>query len=266
MNRIIPIRASSLGELFDCGARWEAKHIRGLRTPKSGKAQIGTALHRSTGAFDQSTLDGAGLKAEDCEGELVDAIRKPDEDVQWDDDLDADDAEKIGRALHLKYCTTIAPHQNYAAVEVKCDSLVIADLGIALTGTTDRIRRVGDGFGISDLKTGKTAVRADGHVETAGHAMQIGTYELMAERASGLAITEDAEIIGMQTGKTDKAQRVGTGRITGARDMLVGEDDSPGALEMAARTIHSGVFPGNPNSMLCHAKYCPIYHTCKWRK
>lgn len=265
-RRVIPIRASSIGELFDCAARWEAKHIRGLRTPTNGKAQLGTAIHKSTGIYDQSTLDGAGLTPADCEGALVDAIHKPEHDVEWDEELDTDTAEKIGRALHTKYCGEIAPAREYAAVEVRCDSLEITDLAIALFGTTDRVRKVDGGFGISDLKTGKTAVRADGHVEVAGHAMQMGVYELLAERASGLAITEPGEIVGMQTGKTEKAQRIGTGSITGARDMLLGEEDSPGVLEMAAGMVHTGTFPGNPRSMMCGPKYCPVHHNCKWRK
>jgi hypothetical protein len=67
-RRVIPIRASSIGDLFDCAARWEAKHIRGMRMPKSGKAQLGTAIHKSTGLYDQSKLDGAGPQADDCTG------------------------------------------------------------------------------------------------------------------------------------------------------------------------------------------------------
>jgi hypothetical protein len=109
-------------------------------------------------------------------------------------------------------------------------------------------------------------VRADGHVETAGHAMQMGVYELMAEKASGLPITEPAQIIGLQTGKTERGQRVGTAEIVGAREMLVGDQDSAGVLEMAATLVHSGSFPGNPRSMMCHERYCPIHHNCKWRK
>lgn len=265
-RRVIPIRASSLGELFDCAARWEAKYLRGMTMPRSGAAQLGTAVHKSTAAFDQGTLDRSGLNASDCEAVLVDAITKPEEDVTWDADLPARDAEKIGRALHTKYCAEIAPKQDYAAVEIQCKALEVEDLGISLTGTTDRIRRVGDGYGIADLKTGKSAVRADGHVETAGHAMQMGVYELMAERASGLPITEAGEIIGMQTGKTAVAQRVAIGKVHGAREMLIGEPDSPGVLELASRLIHSGAFPGNPRSRLCGEKYCPAFSTCKFRR
>lgn len=267
IRRVIPIRASSMPELFDCAARWEAKNIRGLRMPKSGKAQLGTAIHKSTSLFDQSHLDGIDLRADECAGALVDSLNQPDEDVRWDDDLGASDAEKIGRALHSRYCAEIAPKQDYAAVEVRCESLEITDLGIALTGTTDRIRRVDDGFGIVDLKTGKTAVTASGHVETAGHAMQLGVYELMAERASGLAVTAPARIVGLQTGKTARGQRVAeSADIHGARDMLVGDQNELGILEIAAQMIHSSTFPGNPNSMLCHERYCPIFNSCRFRK
>ena len=57
----ITIRASSLGNLFDCPARWAATHIDGLRTPSNGKARLGTAVHASTAVYDQSTIDGAGM-------------------------------------------------------------------------------------------------------------------------------------------------------------------------------------------------------------
>ena len=36
---MITIRASSLPDLFDCPARWEAKYINQMRLPTSGAAQ-----------------------------------------------------------------------------------------------------------------------------------------------------------------------------------------------------------------------------------
>lgn len=263
---IVTVRASALKTLMDCPARFEATQIRGLKTPRNGKAQLGTAIHASTALFDKSTLEGSGLTPDDCTGALVDAIHKPEEDVAWEEDLAASEAESIGRALHTKYCAEIAPTQDYAAVEVLCERLEITDLGLALTGTTDRIRKTDSGYGIADLKTGKTAVRADGTVSTAGHAVQLGVYELLAENASGLQITEPATIIGLQTGKTDKGQRAGTAEVHSAREMLVGTADQPGVLEHAAQLIHRGIFFGNPNSHLCHERYCPIYKTCHYRR
>lgn len=265
-ERIVTIRASALPDFLDCPARAEAKHLRGLRTPNSGAAQIGTAIHASTAMYDRSKLNGAGLTIDETAGAAVDAIYKPEFDVVWDDDYPAHDAEKTAVALHKRYCGEIAPKQEYVAVEATCERLEITDIGLALTGTTDRIHKSEDGFAIDDLKSGKTAVRADGRVETKGHTYQMGVYELLAEKASGLSITGPAQVIGLQTGKTEKAQRVAIGTIAGARDVLLGDDDSPGILEMVAKMVHAGSFFGNPRSMLCGEKFCPIFNQCKFRK
>ena len=264
---MVTIRASALSDFLDCPARAEAKHLMGLRTPSSGAAALGTAIHASTALYDQSTLTGQGLTVEETAGAAVDAIYKPRDEVVWEEEESQQNAEAVAVALHKLYCTKIAPTQDYAAVEVACERLEITDLGIALTGTTDRVRKVEGGYGISDLKSGKSAVKADGTVETKGHAYQLGVYELLAERASGLPITAGAQIVGLQVAKTERGQRVGTSLpVEGARDVLVGDADSPGVLEMVARMIHSGSFPGNPRSMLCGEKFCPIYQRCRFRK
>lgn len=262
---IVTVRASALPDFLDCPARAEAKHLLGKRTPMGGGALLGRAIHASTAVFDQSVLSGQGITINEAAGAAVDAIHKPTEEVHLEEDENPRQMESIAVALHHRYCQEIAPTQNYVAVEVKCERLEITDIGLALTGTTDRVRQVGEGNGIGDLKSGKTAVKADGTVETKGHRYQIGVYELLAERASGLPITESGQVIGLQTGKTDRGQRVAvSGPIDGARDVLIGEPDSPGVLEVVARMIHSGSFPGNPRSMLCGAKYCPIHSTCKF--
>ena len=266
ISTIVSIRASSLGELFDCPARWASKHIHGMNMPSSGAAQLGTAVHAGTAAFDASRLPGGtAISADDAAAVLVDTIYKPECEVDWADDK-PQDAERIALALHAKYCSEIAPTQNYAAVEIACERLEIADLGIALTGTTDRVRNTADGYAISDIKTGKTAVSADGTVKTAGHAFQLGVYELLAEFSSGLPITGPAQIIGLNTGKTPAAQRSGLGQVVGARDTLLGDGETPGVLEEASRLIHSGSFYGNPRSMLCSEKYCPNFRVCKFRR
>jgi len=261
----ITIRASSLGRLFDCPASWAATHLEGRRTPSSGKAMLGKAVHASTAAFDQSAIDGTGITIDEAAAAAVDAIHHPGEDVVWDEET-PQDVEKIALALHAKYCQVIAPRQNYTAVEVRCDNLEISDLGLILTGTTDRVRETAEGLSICDLKTGKAAVGADGNVKTAGHAYQMGVYELLAEHASGVQISAPAQIIGMNTAKTPASQRVGTGEIAGAREVLLGDGETPGVLEHAARLIHGGHFFGNPKSMMCHEKYCAAFQTCKFRK
>jgi hypothetical protein len=264
---MVTVRASALSDFLDCPARAEAKHLLGKRCPSAPNALLGTALHKSTAVFDESTITGKGITAGEAAAAAVDAIHKPNEDVFYGDDESPQAIEDIAVALHYRYCKEIAPTQNYAAVEVKCERLEITDIGLALTGTTDRIRKVGDGHGISDIKSGKTAVRADGHVETKGHRFQIGVYELLAEKASGIPITAGGEIVGLQVAKTERGQRVAVSeQIQGARDVLIGQPDQPGVLEIIAHQIHAGIFPGNPRSMMCHSKYCPIFDTCKFRK
>lgn len=260
------VRASALSDFLDCAARAEARHLLGKRMPSTGRAVLGTAIHRSTAAYDASMISDCGLTIDETAGAAVDAIYRPDYDVEWGDDESPSDAEQIARALHWKYCAEVAPTQDYVAVEVTCDKLDITDIRLTLTGTTDRVRKTDSGYGISDIKTGKTAVGADGIVSTKGHTFQVGVYELLAEHGSGLPITDRARVVGMQTGKTAKAQRVATGDIDGARDVLIGEPDAPGILEVVAKMIHAGIFPGNPRSMMCHERYCPIYRTCKFRK
>jgi len=259
------IRASSLPDLLDCAARWEAKHIKKLRHPTSGRAQLGTAVHAGTAAFDSSILAKNPVTVDDAAGEVVDAIWKPREEVVWGDDLGQREAEDIALDLHRKYCRNIAPGQEYVAVEQTCDALEIKDLGITLTGTTDRVRQTPDGFGIVDLKTGGAAVAADGTVKTAGHASQIAVYELLAGFSLGLPITASAQIVGLQTAKTEKARRVGIGEIVNAREALVGDEFNLGILEMVARLLKVGIFPPNPRSQLCLEKYCPAYPTCRYR-
>jgi len=261
----VAIRASSLAELFDCPARWEAKHLLGMRLPSSGAARLGTAVHAGTAAFDQARLDGSPISANDAAGAVVDAIHDKTEDVDWDETRPAD-AEKVALALHTRYCTEVAPRQDYVGVEVTCERLEITDLGLVLTGTTDRVRRTAKGeLGIVDLKTGGRAVGTDGVAATAGHGPQMGVYELLAENVVGERLTAPAQIVGMNTGKTAASQRIGFGEIKNPRAALVGTEQSPGLLEHAAKIVHAGAFYGNPKSVLCSAKYCPRHPVCKFK-
>lgn len=264
----VRVRASALPDFFDCPARAEARHLLGIRMPSGGKALLGTAIHAATATYDQSVLDQSGITVKEAAAAAVDAINKPEQEVKFDEGENPRDLERIAVSLHTMYCEEIAPQNDYAHVEIKCDNLVISDLALKLTGTTDRVHRTKDGaLGIKDLKSGGTAVSASGEVPTKGHAYQLGVYELIAEHGSEINITAPAGIIGLQTGKTERGQRVAESKpIEGARDVLLGEPDSPGVLELVAKMIHTGTFPGNPRSMLCHERFCPIYQKCKWRK
>jgi hypothetical protein len=259
------IRASSLAELFDCPARWEAKHLLGKRLPHSPAAQLGTAVHAGTAVFDASRLPGGSpVSAYDAAGAVVDAIHQPNEDVNWENTTPKA-VEKIALALHTRYCAEIAPQQDYLAVELEFETLEIPELGIALTGTNDRVSRRNGQIGIDDLKTGQRAIDDDGNVMTQKHVAQLGVYELLASYKLETPITAPARIIAMQTGKTPQTQQIGIGEISGARDVLLGTEEAPGMLEYASRLIRSGDFYGNSSSWLCSKKYCPAHATCRFK-
>lgn len=260
---MIKIRASSLAGLFDCPARWAAVHIDGIKSPSSGAAQLGTAVHAGAAVFDQARIDAAGITADDAAGAVVDAIWRPAEDVAWDD-IAPREAERVGLRLHARYCAWAGSRAPFAAVELACGELEIADLGITLTGTTDRIYISDAGeYGIADIKTGKRAVSSAGVVATASHAAQLGVYELLAENATGEAMAAPARIIGAST--TTGALAV-SGDLIACRELLVGDGDQPGLLQHAAAIIKNGLFYGNPRSQLCSDRYCPAFATCKYRR
>lgn len=261
-NQIIQaIRASSISELFDCPARWSAKYLDGMRMPRSAPAQIGTAVHASTAVFDKAKLDGSPVTPDDASEALVDAIKHPEEEVDWGD-TSIDKAIRVGLGVHTRYCTDIAPTQNYIAVEQGLDPLDI-DMNngviITLTGTTDRVRKVGDEYGVSDVKTGQ---RACNPALVKKHKPQIGVYDLLAEKNLGLPMTLPGEIIQMQTSSNYK---VAVEPIEEPRKILVGTEDHPGLLQFAADMLKAGLFYGNSSSMLCSDKYCPAYQGC-WFK
>lgn len=266
-KRPITIRASSFGTLFDCPARWIAIHLEGKRVPQNSKAALGTALHKGTALFDSERLSGiASPSVSAAEDAAVECINNPCSETEWEGEKAT--AEKIARSLTSKYCTEESHKHDFVAVEASVESLTITDLNIVLTGTTDRVFRNIDGeYGIGDIKSGKQAVGTDGKVKTQGHGAQMGIYELVAEASTGLRISAPAEIIGLQTNIAPDKQRIGSGLIIGAKDALLGDDNNTGLLHTAAKLVH-GEYPawGNPRSMMCHNKYCPIHFNCFWRR
>lgn len=263
--RVITIRASAVSDFFDCPARAEAKHLLGKMCANTGASALGTAVHAGTALFDKARLEGNPILAHEAAGAVVDAIRRPDEDVAWED-VSVQDAERVALALHSKYCNTVAPRFDYAAVELTCDPLLIPDLNLALTGTTDRVRKAATGaLGIADLKTGKWKVAKDGTVDAGEHKVQLGIYELIASATLGEDLSLPPLIIGMNTAKTADAQRVGYGEVNDTREMLVGTEERPGLLQMLASMLHSGSFYGNPRSQLCTPRWCPVFKGCRYR-
>lgn len=266
MSAPFKVRASSWGSLFDCSHRWEGTHILGLRMPSSPRALLGKGIHHGTAVFDTGRIIGQPVDPIEAVEQAIEQIQRPEEEVDWKgDDLSVRDMQKIAASLVTKYCVEIAPRYRFRAVELTTEPMEI-DCGngvsIILTGTLDRcrIREESGGLGIADVKSGRAAV-ADGKAKTRGHAAQVGTYEILAEHTLGEPITEDAEIIGLKTtGKPEAA----VSPIKGARRVMLGDGDSPGLMQYAAEMFRSGLFPPNPQSVLCNPKYCARWAHCKF--
>jgi len=262
----VTIRASSFGSLFDCPARWVAIHIERRRSPQSATAALGTAIHAGTAVFDTDRVRHIEPSLSAAEDAAVESVRKPREETVWDDES-ADKAEKVARSLVGRYCILESPRHEFVAVEASVESLVISDLAIELTGHVDRVRATDEGYGIADLKSGKTAVGTDGRAKTQGHGAQMGVYELVAQAATQLPITAPAQIIGLQTNLTPEKQRIGTGEIVDAREVLLGDESHSGLLATASKIVHGEIEPwGNPRSMMCHKTFCPAFQMCFWRR
>lgn len=252
----VSLRASSVSTLFDCPARWAAIHIDGEDMPTSGAAYLGSAVHHASALFD---TPGADLSIDDAASETVEFIRHPKEDVRWSD-ISQRDAEKRGVLLISRYCREIAPTQTYVEVERELEPLRIRvdeNLVIVLTGTLDRIREVERKRGVGEIKTGARAVDAEGRAATGAHKPQVGTYHVLAEQTLGYELELDPAVIALKTsGDPEIAQE----SVPGAKDVLLNK-----YLPAAAMFFERGIFPGNPRSMLCTKKYCPIYSRCEWR-
>lgn len=263
------IRASSWAKMFDCGLSWYYANILGLKMPSSGAAALGTAIHHGTAKFDEAILAGAPIDVATAADESRAALRNPEDEVEWGDELTPKEADDFAVRLTARYCLDVSPIQQYSAVELKCEALDIAtEFGtIRLTGTTDRVRLLPDGRkGIADLKSGKRATEKnpDGsrRAVTSGHHIQLGIYTLMAEQASGEPLDAPAQIIGLQTTKDTP---VATGECGDVKLALLGTDEQPGLIHMAAKMLKTGFFPPNPKSFTCSKKYCVGYSRCIYR-
>lgn len=261
----VTIRASSFGSLFDCAYRFEGEQIMKLYRPSSMRAWLGTSIHASTAAFDQAKLSGSPISADDAADVFVKTLWEPAEEVEKDPKLTWRQAELIGLTLHARYCAEIAPLMRYESVEMALQPLLIQcddDLIIKLTGTMDRARVARTALGkiIADVKTGGRLISKEGVVSIKGRAAQTGTYQLLSEHTDGEP-TGGSQIIALQTSSTSQ---VGVSRVFDGKRLLVGTPGQPGLIEMAAKMFKIGLFPPNPQSVLCDKKYCSRWDSCKY--
>lgn len=262
------IRASSLGGLFDCAARWKAEHLEGKRKPSGAPSVIGSGIHAGAAVFDSQRLEGGKGSVADAIDAAADYVRNPHEEVHWDDCRPAEAIDTAARLTNA-YCQDIAPQFTYTKVEVKLDHLdVIASNGIMVrfTGHIDRERVVEDRAGIVDLKSGGNLVDVNGEVKVSLSAAQVGTYELttiMSDATTERPHLLPAQIVALPT-KGKHRPKVAT-LARPPHSLLLGDANHKGMIDAAAEFYKNDLWIGNPRSMLCNPKYCANYEGCWWR-
>ena len=266
-SRVTTVRASSWGSLFSCAYRWEGEHILGIRKASGLRAQLGTAVHASTAAFDTGRIGGMELSVDEAADVFVQTLHNPDREVDFRaDKLTLREAEIIGLNLHTMYCEMISPQFNFLSVEQTLEPLFI-DCGggevVKLTGSMDRARvaETQDGVVIPDVKTGSRVI-SDGEAQTKGRSAQLGTYQLLYEHTTGIP-TKGGQILALATSKRPE---VAVSKVWDAKPVMLGTDKAAGLIEIAAAMFSSGLFPPNPQSPMCSDRYCARWATCHYRE
>jgi hypothetical protein len=265
-DRVVTVRASSWGSLFDCGYRWEGEHLLGMRRASTLRASLGTAVHAGTAAFDQARVDGRPISPLDASDAFMQTLHNPEGEVDYrrDTTITMREAEKTGLSLVTKYCMQISPMFQFKAVEMPMKPMEI-DCGngiiIRLTGTMDRARVAKSQAGavIPDIKSGARLIE-NGAVILKGKSAQLGAYQLMYEDTTGEEAT-GGQIIALPT--AGKAEPM-VSPIWDARRTLIGTEESPGLIELAGTMFKLGLFPPNPQSSLCSEKFCARWDKCAY--
>lgn len=265
-KRIITIRASSVGDYFDCALRWQAVHLLGRRKSSSIKAWLGTSIHHGTALYDQSRLDGAPISVDEAAGEMVDMLWSPEEALERDPKFSLAQAERIALNLLSRYCAEIAPKKKYRSVEMKLKPLDVEfeDLVLRYTGTMDRARvsETLAGDVVDDIKSGGRLFDSDGNVIIKARAAQVGTYQLLKENTDGRP-TSGAQITALQT---SSKPMVGVSKVFNAKAQMLGNQQQKGYIQIMANMMKIGEFPPNPSSSLCSKRWCPNWDHCPYHE
>lgn len=287
------VRASSWKTLFSCPLSWYYANVEKIRTASSGIAQIGTAIHAGTALFDGPRLRGDSISVEEAVEGAIAILYDDDVEVNWDSSAQFKAAEAIVARSVNRYCHDIAPKVVYTAVEARCEDLHInTKYGtIVTTGTIDRVRERAylsedDGAltevthrvaeqeqikpvlyreNVRDIKTGLQAVGYDdegGRVATIGaHHLQVGIYTIMTEVELQRPMDAPAEICGISTGKSGD---IAVSDIRDVRTALLGTEERPGMIELAAKMLKDGDFRPAPGTVMCSALYCSGWSRCPY--
>jgi hypothetical protein len=85
---------------------------------------------------------------------------------------------------------------------------------------------------------------------------------LLYEHTRGVE-TGGGQVIGLQATST---AHVAVSPVFDAKRVMVGTETEPGLIEFAADMFRTGLFPPNPQSMMCAKKYCARWDHCNFHE
>lgn len=260
-NQTITIRVSMLSAYQDCPRRaaakafWRIIKSAGYETRKlqnSIGAAVGTGVHAGAAYILTLKRDGNEAKSSDAEEISIVELRKETADGSiWDTVTDSmNTAEKQTRRLTALFHTQLAPKLSPALIENRRKAVIAP--GWELSGQSDLETTDEE---IRDWKTGAAS---------RPHHPQFGGYSLLRQSQG------DSKPVRLMM---DHLPRVAI--IKPQPSVVSVEYDRPSS-ERAAWAIIGHImrdmrnflktgdpwsFPCNPMSMMCSAKYCPVFGT-----
>ena len=257
------IRPSSLPTFGDCMRRGAVGQFRkqaedaGFKFPDKSRgiaAIIGSAVHAGAAEVlrreDEDAQEDAALSY--LEKEIEDSSTP----IEWDKitapDMDAAETQTLRM---LQAYREFVP-ENVAPYSIEERNVCDVGDGFAVSGQTDSVIGYADLGGAYELRDIKTSSRAP------NAAAQVGTYELIQD-AHGIPI-KAVYIDLIRRGTLKKPQEpVVSYRIDVEAANALAKQTIASVKGYYRRWINAGgnplVWPANPGSMLCTAKYCPAH-------
>lgn len=268
-NNKIVIHPSSLPIFFDCPYKWYRDHIyKPIRTIGIA-AHAGTGIHKAAEIYyKESISEQAWAKPrDDFKGVAIDCLRDKIKDESPTDlkEVNLNELEKSVGDCALNYtknarslCKDTLPIASERAYEVKIKSPIIE----SVKGTLDI---VGEDY-IGDIKT---MSRANNPTK---YAIQQGVYGVLREQ-KGESVGDfiiHRVVLPKQTIDSVSILQSFDNPFTPASALIEKSKFYLNAIINTCnefdKTGNELLFRGNPQCLLCSAKYCAYFFECKWRK
>ena len=215
-----------------------------LKLPKARDANraLGSAVHEAIAEnFRQKIATKEDLPVAGVVAVFRDQLERELADVELGDNDAAVDLKACGELLVRTYMEQAAPSVEPAAVELHVTGAIG---GVPVQGYLDVMDVNGDVIDVKTASKKPSGVRAD-------YRIQLGTYAMIAPRASGRAR--------LQTLTKTKTVQLHTQTV----DVTDADRRHASKLyQIAQEGMRSGLYMPNRGSLLCSRKYCSFWARC----